>query len=96
MSNVARGAVLAGVLLLAACGWAPRGVYQDASGVTRLRFSPDGSVTLTVAGATHRARYRVDGDAVWIVGCCGEVPLHRSFGSALVGPMGLILNGRCD
>ena len=64
---IARGVLLAVLmLLLAACGGGMQGTYEDAMGLSKLRFDSDGSVVQSAAlgGVEVRLRYEVDGDRV--------------------------------
>lgn len=64
---IARAALLAClVLLLAACGSGMQGTYEDAMGLSQLRFERDGTVVQSAAlgGVEVRLRYQVDDDRV--------------------------------
>jgi hypothetical protein len=75
---------------LAACGDSLQGTYADAAGVTSYEFHRDGSVDISVLGATVSARYEVERDRVLITAPQGTVVFIRKDG-ALEGPMGLQL-----
>jgi len=64
---IARAALLAClVLLLPACGSGMQGTYEDAMGLSQLRFDRDGTVVQSAAlgGVEVRLRYQVDDDRV--------------------------------
>jgi|GEM_PF-2215677 len=79
--------------LLWACAPPLAGVYSDASGATQYEFRPNGTVYISVLGATATAQYEVSSDRVLISGPQGTVVLIRKQGR-LQGPMGLELAPR--
>ena len=92
---IARGVLLAVLmLLLAACGGGMQGTYEDAMGLSKLRFDRDGSVVQSAAlgGVEVRLRYEVDGDRVRLshpdVDGAALV-LTRVDENTLSGPMGV-------
>lgn len=81
-------------LLLAACGSGMQGTYEDAMGLSQLRFERDGSVVQSAAmgGVEVRLRYEVDDDRVRLshpdVDGAALV-LTRVDENTLSGPMGV-------
>ena len=64
---IARAALLACLVsLLPACGSGMQGTYEDAMGLSQLRFDRDGTVVQSAAlgGVEVRLRYEVDDDRV--------------------------------
>ena len=99
---IARGVLLAVLmLLLAACGGGMQGTYEDAMGLSKLRFDRDGSVVQSAAmgGVEVRLRYEVDGDRVRLshpdVDGAALV-LTRVDESTLSGPMGIVYKRVAD
>ena len=93
---IARGVLLAVLmLLLAACGGGMQGTYEDAMGLSQLRFERDGTVVQSAAlgGVEVRLRYEVDDDRVRLshpdVDGAALV-LTRVDENTLSGPMGVI------
>ena len=89
------------VLLLGACGSGMQGTYEDAMGLSKLRFDRDGSVVQSAAlgGVEVRLRYEVDGDRVRLshpdVDGAALV-LTRVDESTLSGPMGIVYKRVAD
>ncbi|MBD9477866.1 hypothetical protein [Pseudoxanthomonas sp. PXM02] len=89
------------VLLLAACGSGMQGTYEDAMGLSQLRFDRDGSVVQSAAlgGVEVRLRYEVDDDRVRLshpeVDGAALV-LTRVDDNTLSGPMGVIYRRVAD
>lgn len=77
-------------LLLAACGGGMQGSFEDELGVMRYEFRTDGSIVMTVMGASFEGEYEIDGNRITVVGPNGRLNLRRD-GDALIGPMGLVL-----
>lgn len=94
MTILRTGGLACLVLLLAACGSGMHGTYEDAMGLSRLRFDRDGSVVQTAAlgGVEVRLRYEVEDDRVRlshpdIDGAA--LVLTRVDENTLSGPMGV-------
>jgi hypothetical protein len=89
------------VLLLPACGSGMQGTYEDAMGLSQLRFDRDGSVvqSATLGGVEVRLRYEVDDDRVRLshpeVDGAALV-LTRMDDNTLSGPMGVIYRRVAD
>lgn len=94
MANARRVLLACLVSLLAACGNGMQGTYEDAMGLSRLRFERDGSVVQSAAlgGVEVRLRYEVDDDRVRLshpdVDGAALV-LTRVDENTLSGPMGV-------
>ena len=99
---IARGVLLAVLmLLLAACGGGMQGTYEDAMGLSKLRFDRDGSVVQSAAlgGVEVRLRYEVDDDRVRLShpDIDGAALVRtRMDDNTLSGPMGVIYRRVAD
>jgi len=79
--------------LLTACGSGLEGTYEDEAGLSSYEFHPNGTVDISVFGATVRGDYEVEKDRVLITGPQGTIVFVRK-DDALEGPMGLQLQRR--
>lgn len=82
--------VLAMVSAVVGCEAPFSGTFEDAAGITRYQFMPDGSAKVSALGSTVSGEFTLDGDKILLSSPQGTVVLTRK-ADRLLGPMGLEL-----
>lgn len=84
-------AVLAGVLMLAACGKNLDGVYKDDLGIQKYEFKRNGVVYVTTMGSTREADYVVEDQKVKITSDGDTTIYNLNEDGTINGPLGMTL-----